>query len=139
MRTGEQAHVEPLLDRLQPIVEQARTGFRLAGGKRLDERLAAGALIEQLHIEAMLGIDALGQAESDGRMAGGHLGPFQLDRNEIAGNGITRRARADYAGTGGHGRHTRRLDEAAARKALGENGFGLLAHLLSPDRLMRTA
>ena len=43
MRTGKQAHVEPLLDRLQPIVEQARTGLGLAGGERLDERLAEPA------------------------------------------------------------------------------------------------
>ena len=43
--------------------------------KRLDQRLAACALIEEFDVEIVLGVDALGDAEAERRVAGGDLRP----------------------------------------------------------------
>lgn len=116
-----------------------KPGFGLAGGERLNERLPACTLIEQLHVEPVLCIDALGKTKADGRMAGRDLGPFQLDRNEIAGDSIARRPCADHPGRGSQGGYARSLDQAAARQALGKNGFRLPAHRMSPREMMEAS
>ena len=54
MRADEQLDVEALLKRLQPVADEAGAGIGLAGRERLDQRLAAGALIEQLDVEICL-------------------------------------------------------------------------------------
>ncbi len=44
VRADEQLDVEALLERLQPVADQARAGVGLAGRERLDHRLAVRAL-----------------------------------------------------------------------------------------------
>src|ERR1700684_753855 len=77
MRSHEEFHVEALLQWLQPIPDQTGAGVRLAGGKGLDQGLTAGTLIKQLDVEIVLGIDSLGHAEPERRVARRNLGPGQ--------------------------------------------------------------
>ena len=99
MRADEELDVEALLERLQPVADQSGAGVGLAGRERLDQRLAAGALVEQFNVEIVLGVDALGDAEAERRMAGGDLGP---------GEPNFRRGRGD-----------RRREDLAAERAAG--------------------
>ena len=79
MRADEQLDVEPLLQGLQPVADEAGAGVGLAGRQRLNQRLPARALIEELDVEIVLGVDALRDAEAERRMAGGDLGPGKAD------------------------------------------------------------
>ena len=79
MRADEQLDVEALLERLQPVADETGAGVGLAGRERLDQRLAACALIEEFDVEIVLGVDALRDAEAERRVAGGHLGPGEPD------------------------------------------------------------
>ena len=98
MRADEELDVEALLQRLQPVADQAGAGVRLAGGERLDQRLAAGALVEQLDVEIVLGVDALGDTEAERRMAGCDLGPGEP--NFRRGTGDRRREQPARDGAG---------------------------------------
>ena len=75
MRADEQLDVEALFQRLQPIQHEAGADIGLVGRERLDERLPAGALVEQLHIDILPRIEALGDSEGQRRVAGRDLRP----------------------------------------------------------------
>ena len=79
MRADEQLHVEALLKGLQPVADETGASVRLARRQSLDQRLAACALVEEFDVEVVLGVDALRDAESERRVARGHLGPGEPD------------------------------------------------------------
>ena len=93
MRADEQLDVEALLERLQPVADEAGAGVRLAGRERLDQRLAACALVEELNVEIVLGVEALGDAEAERRMAGRDFRPGEPDFRRRRGD----RRREDLA------------------------------------------
>ena len=102
VRADEQLDVEALFERLQPVDHEAGADIGLAGGERLDQRLAAGALVEQLNVEIVLGVDALGDAEAERRMAGRDFGPGEPDLRRRARRSPARRSwrPSDAAGRG---------------------------------------
>jgi hypothetical protein len=75
MGADEELYIEPLLQWFEPVADEAGAGVGLAGGQRLNQRLAACALVEQLNVEIVLGVDALGDAEAKWRVTSGDLGP----------------------------------------------------------------
>lgn len=87
MRADEQLDVEPLLQGLQPVEQQPGAGIGLVGRERLDESLAACALIEEFDVEIVLGIEALGETEGQRTMAGRDLCPGEAQLCRVAGNG----------------------------------------------------
>ena len=114
MRANKQLHIEALLERLEPIAYKASTGISLAGRERLDERLSAGALEEQFDVEIVLGVDALGDAEAERRMAGRDLRPGEPNFRRRAGNGRRENLLAKNASGAGDADSTRGLEKRAA-------------------------
>jgi len=115
MRADEQFDVKPLLQRLQPIADEARAGVRLAGGERLNQRLPARALIEQFDVEIVLGVKPLGHAEAERRMAGRHLRPGEADFRSRRRDGRGKHLDAQRARRSDGARRARRFQHRAAR------------------------
>jgi hypothetical protein len=130
VRADEQLDVEALFERLQPIADQPGAGVGLAGRQRLDQRLPAGALIEEFDVEIVLGVDALGDAETERRMAGRHFGPGEAHLGRGAGDGGREHARSERAGRGGDAQSTDSLEDATTGNGL---VLGLVGHWRSPE------
>ena len=123
MGADEELDVEALFERLQPVADQAGAGIGLAGGKRLDQRLAAGTLVEQLDVEIVLGVDALGHAEAERGMAGRHLRPGQADLRRRRCDG-RREDPATDGPEGGEGTGCSGQLECLAARESGKSGHG---------------
>src|SRR6202453_2084799 len=106
MRADEQLHVEALLKRLEPVADETGACIRLASRQRLNQRLAACTLIEEFDVEVVFGVDAFRNAESERRVARGHLSPGEPDlwrrrrdrrRKDLAAQDASSRGYADGA------------------------------------------
>jgi hypothetical protein len=75
VRPHDQFDVKPLLERLQPVEDQARANIGLVGGEGLDQGLAAGTLEEQFHVDILASVEPFGDAKRQRRMTGRHFGP----------------------------------------------------------------
>ena len=64
MRAHEELYVKPLFQWLQPVTNEAGTCICFACCKRLNKGLAAGTLVEQVNVEIVLGVEALGHAKA---------------------------------------------------------------------------
>jgi hypothetical protein len=113
MRANKQLHIEALLKRLEPVAYQASTGIRLAGRKRLDERLPTCPLEEKFDVKIMLGVDALGDTEAERRMASSDFRPSKPYFRRGAGNGRREKLLAKNASGAGQADSTGRLKEHA--------------------------
>ena len=111
----EELDVETLFQRLQPIEQEARAGIGLVGGQRLDQRLTAGALVEQLNVHALLGVEALLHAEAQGRVTGRHLRPGEAHLGCGAGYGRSEKSRPGHACGGCRPGTTGNLQQLAPR------------------------
>jgi hypothetical protein len=78
MRTHDQFDIETLFERLQPVEDQAGANVRLVGGKRLDQGLAAGALV-QIDVDVLAGVEPFREAKREWRVAGGNFSPGEPD------------------------------------------------------------
>ena len=116
MGADEELDVEALLERLQPVADEARAGVRLVGRERLDQRLAACALVVEINVEIVLGVDTLGDAEAERRMAGRDFRPGEPHFRRGRGDRGREDLAAERAGRGGDASRAGGLEKRCAAR-----------------------
>ena len=115
MRADEQLDVEALLERLQPIADETGARVGLAGGDRLDHRLAVRGERIEFDVEVVLGVDALRHAEAERRMAGRDVAPAEADFRRRPGDRRREDLAAEHAGRGSDADGADGLEDVAPR------------------------
>ena len=85
MQPGHDAHVEALLQRLEPAQRHPDPGIGLARGNRLEQGLGRAREIDELDVEPVLDEDATLVGRRQWRAADGPGVPGELERLQLAG------------------------------------------------------